>query len=167
MSLRLAVSDDVPYVMEIIRKVLPRMHAAGNYQWDEYYPTEATFQKDIKNDTLYVFDKAGVIKGCIVADDNHAYAYDDIPWALARFDCLALHRLAVDPDFQGRGLAQKILNGVIEEGKAKGYYGIHTDTSMENKPMQQLFEKLGFEFRGKLNLDENLDNWYAAYEKTF
>ena len=38
---------------------------------------------------------------------------------------------------------------------------------MENKPMQQLFEKLGFEFRGKLNLDENLDNWYAAYEKIF
>lgn len=167
MSLRLAVSDDVPYIMGIIRNVIPRMHTAGNYQWDEFYPNEATFHKDIKKDTLYVYDEAGVIKGCIVADDNHAFAYDDIPWELARMDCLALHRLAIDPHFQGQGLAQKILIDISEIGKEKGYYGIHTDTSLENKPMQKLFEKLGFEYKGQLNLDHNLENWYVAYEKIF
>lgn len=167
MALRSAVSDDVPYIMGIIGKVIPRMHAAGNYQWDEYYPTDATFKKDIKNGTLYVYEEAGVIKGCIVADENHAYAYDDIPWELARMDCLALHRLAVDPQFQGQGIAQKILAGIIEKGIEKSYLGIHTDTSQENKPMQQLFGKLGFDYKGHLNLDDNLDNWYAAYEKVF
>ena len=167
MSLRSAVSDDVPYIMGIIRKVIPRMHAAGNYQWDEYYPTDATFKKDIKNGTLYVYEEDSVIKGCIVADDNHAFAYDDIPWKLARMDCLALHRLAVDPQFQGQGIAQKILSGAIETGEEKSYLGIHTDTSQENKPMQQLFKKLGFDYKGHLNLDDNLDNWYAAYEKVF
>lgn len=167
MSLRLAVSDDVPYIMGMIRKVIPRMHAIGNYQWDEYYPTEATFQKDIKSDTLYVYEETGVIKGCIVADNNHAFAYDDIPWDLARIDCLALHRLAIDPAFQGQGLAQEILTEIISIGQDKGYLGIHTDTSLENKPMQQLFEKLGFIYKGQLNLDTNLDNWYVAYEKIF
>lgn len=167
MSLRLAVSEDVPHIMSIIRKVIPRMHTAGNYQWDEFYPNEATFQKDIKKETLYVYEEAHVIKGCIVADNNHAFAYDDIPWELARMDCLALHRLAVDPHYQGQGLAQKILSGIIEIGRKKGCYGIHTDTSLENKPMQKLFEKLQFEYKGKLNLDENLNNWYVAYEKVF
>src|SRR5699024_12861108 len=61
----------------------------GNYQWDEYYPTDVTFKKDIKNGTLYVYEEESVIKGCIVADDNHAFSYDDIPWELARMDCLA------------------------------------------------------------------------------
>lgn len=167
MSLRLAENDDVPYIMEIIRKVIPGMHAAGNYQWDEYYPAETTFNKDIKNGTLYVFEEENVIKGCIVADDNHAFAYDDIPWALARMDCLALHRLAVDPNFQGQGIAQKILRGIIEIGQEKSYLGIHTDTSQENKPMQQLFGKLGFDYKGHLNLDDNLNDWYTAYEKVF
>ncbi len=167
MSLRLAGSDDVPYIMEIIKKVIPRMHAAGNYQWDEYYPTDATFKKDIKNGTLYVYEEGNEIYGCIVADDNHAFAYDDIPWELARMDCLALHRLAVDPTFQGQGIAQKILSGIIEIGQEKSYLGIHTDTSQENKPMQRLFQKLGFEYKGHLNLDENLHDWYAAYEKVF
>lgn len=167
MTLRPAVIDDVPYIMEIIKKVIPRMHAAGNYQWDEYYPTDATFKKDIKNDTLYVYEADGIIKGCIVADENHAFAYDDIPWALARMDCLSLHRLAVDPQFQGQGIAQKILEGIIDIGLEKSYLGIHTDTSQENKPMQQLFGKLGFDYKGHLNLDGNLDNWYTAYEKVF
>lgn len=167
MSLRLAESGDIPYIMEIIKKVIPKMHAAGNYQWDEYYPTDVTFKKDIKNGTLYVYEEESVIKGCIVADDNHAFAYDDIPWELARMDCLALHRLAVDPQSQGQGIAQKILRGIIEIGQDKSYLGIHTDTSQENKPMQRLFAKLGFDYKGHLNLDDNLNDWYAAYEKVF
>src|SRR5699024_7195081 len=48
-----------------------------------------------------------------------------------------------------------------------GYLGIHTDTSLENGKMQYLFEKQGFEFRGRLHLDENEDDWYVAYEKVF
>lgn len=82
-------------------------------------------------------------------------------------DCLALHRLAVDPQSQGQGIAQKILRGIIEIGQDKSYLGIHTDTSQENKPMQRLFAKLGFDYKGHLNLDDNLNDWYAAYEKVF
>ena len=49
----------------------------------------------------------------------------------------------------------------------KGIKGIHTDTSLENEKMQYQFEKNEFEFKGKLNLDDNLDDWYVAYEKVF
>src|SRR5699024_11336219 len=125
--------------------------------WDEYYATDATIKKNIKNGTFYVFEEEAVIKGCIAADDNHAFAYDDIPWELARIDCLALHRLAVDPQYQGQGLAQKILKGIVEIGREKEYHGIHTDTSQENKPIQQMFVKLVFTLYIQLNLDYNLD----------
>ena len=167
MTLRLAKSDDVDRVMEIVESVIPAMHKAGNYQWGADYPTAEVFLNDVKNGSLYVYEEESVIKGCIVADENHAYAYDDIPWELARIDCLATHRLAISPNFQGQGLAQKIIQGIIDVGKERGYLGIHTDTSLENKPMQYLFGKLGFEFKGQLNLDDNLDDWYVAYEIVF
>ncbi|MCK1977196.1 GNAT family N-acetyltransferase [Jeotgalicoccus huakuii] len=167
MALRLAVMSDVPHIMDIVSRVIPEMHAVGNYQWDENYPNASVFQDDVKAESLYVFEEDGVIKGCITADDNHAFSYDDIPWELARIDCLATHRLAIDPNFQGQGLAQKIIREIIEVGKQKGYLGIHTDTSLENKAMQYLFTKLGFEFKGNLNLDDNLDDWYVAYEIVF
>lgn len=167
MSLRLASIEDVPRIMEIIGKVIPKMHSAGNYQWDETYPNETRFEEDIEAGTLYVFEEEGMIKGCVVADNHHPFSYDDIPWELARFDAAALHRLAVDTDFQGQGLARKMITEIGGILKEKGFYGIHTDTSLENKAMQQLFDTLGYVYKGQLNLDDNLDRWYVAYEKVF
>lgn len=75
--------------------------------------------------------------------------------------------MAVDPEFQGQGIASRMMKAIEALLIAEGIKGIHTDTSLENKKMQYQFEKNGYEFKGQLNLDENLDDWYVAYEKVF
>src|SRR5258708_13773017 len=47
MRIRLAIGDDLPALMGLMRRVVPLMRAAGNLQWDETYPNEAVFQRDI------------------------------------------------------------------------------------------------------------------------
>ena len=51
--IRLATFDDLDGVMEVIHAVVPIMNAAGNFQWNESYPTEAHFTVDIDHEDLW------------------------------------------------------------------------------------------------------------------
>lgn len=167
MTLRKATASDLKRVMEIKESVVPLMIDSGNTQWSEYYPDLERFEEDLRTGTLYVFEEGGHVKGFAVVDDDHPYPYDDIPWELRRADSRALHRMAVDPAYQGNGISTRMMGEIEGMLIEKGIKGIHTDTSLENGKMQYQFEKNDFEFKGKLNLDDNLDDWYVAYEKVF
>ena len=45
--LRLATMQDLTRIMAIVQATVMEMHAYGNYQWDEVYPTEQDFASDI------------------------------------------------------------------------------------------------------------------------
>ena len=167
MCLRKASVEDLPDILKIKEKVVPIMQASGNGQWSDKYPNEERFREDVEDGSLYVCEEDDRIKGFAVVDDKHPYPYDDIPWELTRSDSRALHRMAVDPEFQGQGIASGMMKEIETLLIAEGIKGIHTDTSLENKKMQYQFEKNGYEFKGQLNLDENLKDWYVAYEKVF
>ncbi len=167
MTLRKATEEDLSRIMEIKESVVPLMHEAGNTQWSDDYPDLKRFREDLNTQTLYVYEEDGDVKGFAVVDNEHPYPYDDIPWELTRADSRALHRMAVDPAHQGNGISAKMMAQIEDMLIGRGVKGIHTDTSLENEKMQYQFEKNDFEFKGKLNLDENLDEWYVAYEKVF
>lgn len=167
MFLRMATKQDLPYILKIKESVVPIMQSSGNSQWSDAYPNEEKFKEDLEDRSLYVYEEDNLIKGFAVVDNKHPYPYDDIPWELTRADSRALHRMAVDPEFQGQGIASRMMKEIEDRLAAEGIKGIHTDTSLENERMQLQFEKNDFEFKGKLNLDENLDDWYVAYEKVF
>ncbi|MCG1010261.1 GNAT family N-acetyltransferase [Salinicoccus sp. ID82-1] len=167
MSIRKAVYEDLDTVMQIKEKVVPLMIAAGNSQWSDDYPNRERFSRDIEAGSLYVYEEAGTTVGFVVVDDDHPYPYDDIPWSLTRENSKAMHRMAVDPSKQGHGIARRMMAAMEAHIRSEGYGGIHTDTSLENEKMQKQFERNGYQFKGKLNLDDNEDDWYVAYEKTF
>ncbi|MBB6238614.1 hypothetical protein HDC90_003256 [Pedobacter sp. AK013] len=47
MTIRLAVTEDIPFIMQLVREVIPLMHAAGNFQWADDYPNPEVFANDI------------------------------------------------------------------------------------------------------------------------
>src|SRR5690625_1991663 len=149
MFLRVATAQDLPYILKIKEKVVPIMQASGNMQWSDKYPDEEKFTEDLKDAALYVYEEDMIIKGFAVVDNKHPYPYDDIPWELTRADSRALHRMAVDPDFQGQGIASRMMEGLETRLIEAGIRGIHTDTSLENKKMQYQFEKNGYEYKGR------------------
>ncbi|MFA7745675.1 GNAT family N-acetyltransferase [Salinicoccus roseus] len=165
MSIRKAVYEDLERVVEIKEKVLPLMIGAGNTQWSEEYPDMDRFRKDVEAGSLYVYEEDGILDGFVVVDNDHPEPYDEIEWEVACAESRAMHRMAVDPSRQGRGIARKMMKEVEDRLEAEGTRAIHTDTSLENERMQKQFEKNGYIFRGKLHLDDNEDDWYVAYEK--
>ncbi|WP_031547184.1 GNAT family N-acetyltransferase [Salinicoccus luteus] len=167
MGIRKAVHEDLERVMEIKEKVVPLMVGAGNTQWSEAYPNQNRFSRDVEAGSLYVYEEDGALDGFVVVDDDHPEQYDRIDWEVPRTESKAMHRMAVDPSRQGRGIARKMMAAVEAQLEAEGIRAIHTDTSLENERMQKQFEKNGYTFKGKLHLDDNDDDWYVAYEKVF
>ena len=63
--LRLATMQDLTRIMAIVQDTVREMHAYGNYQWDEVYPTEQDFAADITQGDLFVSEAEGQICGLI------------------------------------------------------------------------------------------------------
>lgn len=167
MRLRKAEGNDLPRILEITSAVVPLMQASGNTQWTEVYPNISRFEADIENGSLHVYEDDAAVRGFVVTDNEHPHAYGNVQWKVPRASSAAMHRMAVDPECQGKGIAGRMIESVESVLVDEGYQSIHTDTSLENEKMQYQFEKKGFEFRGRLHLDENEMDWYVAYEKVF
>ena len=106
--LRLATMQDLTRIMAIVQATVREMHAYGNYQWDEVYPTEQDFAADITQGDLFVSEAEGQICGLICINQTEPAVYADAGWTLAE-KALVLHRMAVDPAMRGRGTGSELL----------------------------------------------------------
>lgn len=94
--LRLATMQDLTRIMAIVQATVMEMHAYGNYQWDEVYPTEQDFASDITQGDLFVSEAEGQICGLICINQIEPAVYADAGWSSSE-KALVLHRMAVDP----------------------------------------------------------------------
>ena len=73
--LRLATMQDLTRIMAIVQATVMEMHAYGNYQWDEVYPTEQDFASDITQGDLFVSEAEGQICGLICINQTEPAVY--------------------------------------------------------------------------------------------
>ena len=57
------------------------------------------------------------------------------------------HLTAMSPEFQGRGLGERVWSAMLAKHKADGYLQILTTISARNTPVLNLYSKLNFRFR--------------------
>lgn len=161
--IRQATPQDIDAIADILQQSVPLMQAAGNRQWDGEYPNRRRFLDDIAAGTLYVTEAEGAVAGFVCANTELPPEYDAVPWQTSGA-AMALHRMAVSPQFRGRGLALELVRSCETLGKAQGFDCIHTDTNSKNAPVNALLNKLGYRFCGTITLRDNLDLFHC-YEK--
>ncbi|KUG07027.1 GCN5 family acetyltransferase [Solirubrum puertoriconensis] len=164
MHIRRATPADLPAILNVVRRVVPLMQAAGNYQWEADYPNEAVFQADIEREQLWVAELAGQVVGvaALTTDQDSEYAQAD--WDAAE-QAVVTHRLAVDPEVQGKGIAAALLQQAEVLAAEWGLRSLRVDTNSENKATQQLFPKLGYRFAGEITLAFRPGLRFYCYEK--
>ncbi len=164
MDIRLATTTDLPALGELIKRVVPVMRAAGNFQWDVTYPNTTVFGQDIERGDLWVADLDGVVAGVAALTTIQDAEYAQLGWDLSE-TALVTHRLAVHPDFQGRGIAAALLQQAEALAVARGIAVLRIDTNSENAATQRLFPKLGYAFAGELTLGFRPGLRFLGYEK--
>ena len=164
MRIRLATQYDLPALMALVRRVVPLMLATGNRQWDEGYPNESVFERDIALEQLWVADAEDSIAGvaALTVDQEPEYAQAD--WDM-NAKALVVHRLAVDPAFRGAGVASALMQKAEEVAAEQRFAVVRVDTNTKNAATQRLFPKLGYRLAGEIGLGMRPGLRFFCYEK--
>ncbi|WP_316734928.1 GNAT family N-acetyltransferase [Pedobacter aquatilis] len=164
MDIRLARKEDVPSIMELVKKVVPLMRATGNFQWGDDYPNPEVFETDIKIGQLWVAELDNKIAGfsAITTDQDPEYA--DAGWDITE-EAIVTHRLAVNPDLQGKGIAKALMQQAEIVANSRAIKILRVDTNTENKATNALFPKLGYSLSGEISLAKRPGLRFFCYQK--
>ncbi len=162
--LRLATYSDMEDILCIKNKAyLYHKDELKIDQWSEEYPNEEVFLKDIENEELFVYEKDNKILGFACLNYGPWDTYDSLSWN-SDDKFLTIHRVAVDTDFKGKGIASIILTSLEDIAKSLGCYYLKIDTYSLNEPMNYLIEKLGYKYVGSMKPYEEKEAW-NCYDK--
>ena len=164
MQLRPATEEDIPALMALVRRVVPLMIASGNHQWDEHYPNEAVFLRDIALNQLWIAKIDDDIAGVAAITMDQEPEYSQVGWD-PNEPSIVIHRLAVDPVFRGAGVASALMNKAEELAAARNIAVLRVDTNTQNEATQRLFPKLGYQFAGEISLGIRPGLRFLCYEK--
>jgi GNAT superfamily N-acetyltransferase len=164
MNIRPATLADVAPIMQVINQVVPTMRAAWNYQWDNTYPNPAVFEEDIKLNQLWVADMDGDIGGVAAITTDQYEGYADAGLDITE-TAIVVHRLAVNPKYQGKGIAAALMQKAEDEAIRTGINLLRIDTNTHNQATQKLFPKLGYVFAGEMGIAFRPGLRFYCYEK--
>ncbi|WP_409251047.1 GNAT family N-acetyltransferase [Bacillus sp. SCS-153A] len=156
--------EDIKEIMKMVKKTVEIMKSENIDQWTDEYPLAGDFSKDAESESLYIaVNEDEKVVGSITIDQNEPEEYSTSQW---RKDGPAylFHRLVVDPDVRGKGIASLLINKTEEVAKNQNVHYIRTDTYSLNKKAQALFEKNGFHMTGKIQF-MGKDNPFYTYDK--
>ena len=153
-----ATIKDLEEIDELAVRVITDMKDAKIPQWELSYPRKDHFLKDVLKNGLIIY-KEDTILGCMAILPENDPPYQTInSWQKEK--SIVLHRILVDPNTRGKGIAQKMLDFAIALGIREQYESIKIDTHLENYKMISFLEKNGF-IRG--DYIESINR--IAYEK--
>ena len=153
MEIRLAFPNEVDAIMQVMEDAKKCLAESGSDQWQNGYPNANIIIDDIISGQAYVALEEGDVIAYAAVTRSPESAYDAIyegKWQGGESEYLVFHRIAVVAANQGQKVAQTFLEGLIE---GFDYLDFRSDTHAENKIMQHIFEKLGFQQVGKVPVD--------------
>ncbi len=163
--IRLANIHEIPKILHITRSCAKEMMQQNIFQWSEKYPTKELFLQDYQRNELYVKELNNIIIGCIVLTSKIDAPYKTISWLTPNNNNLYVHRLAVHPNFQHQGNAQKLMTFAEDFALKNNYVSIRLDTFSQNKRNQQFYELRGYQKVGKVYYLNQCNDPFYCYER--
>ncbi len=165
MNFRQSVKEDIEDILIIIKQAQASLKEAGIDQWQNNYPNYEIISRDIDQKESYVLIDGNDIVGTTVLSFQGEKTYQSIyegQW-MSDSDYAVIHRIAVNQNYKGTGLASKIIDYVEKICLDKGVTSIKVDTHEKNLSMQRLLGKNKFEYCGIIYLEDGSKR--VAFEK--
>lgn len=148
--------QDIPKIMAILEQSVAYFKKAGIDQWQDGYPNSEVVAQDVANGQSYLLVDGNEIHGVMVVmttpDPNYAQL-DKGAWRY-HDSYGTVHRIAVNKNYPGRGLAAKLLVEAEKIALAKGCLVMRIDTHEENTGMQHVLANVGYQKIGELTLPD-------------
>jgi ribosomal protein S18 acetylase RimI-like enzyme len=159
--IRPAHIEELEVVNGIVRDATRHMDEQGIPQWDEIYPNNIRLKNDIENQHMVVVELEGRVAGLMVMNEEQSPEYADVPWKYSG-RVLVIHRLTIDPSYQRRGLAMRLVEFAEEIAATEKYSCIRLDAFTRNPAAFSLYEKRGYRRAGRVRFRKGE---FFCYEK--
>ena len=162
--IRCAKIVEIPDILELVKACAKHMEKKGIFQWNEIYPSRAAFEKDISRKELFVLKSENNIIGCITITPLMDEEYIPVKWLTPNKNNIYIHRLAVQPEYQGKGHAQQLMHFAENYARDKRYISIRLDTFGQNKRNQRFYKQRGYQKLEKIYFPNQSDYPFYCYE---
>ena len=135
------------------------------FQWNDKYPSREIFKEDIKNKSLYVSKINQEVVGCIMFSFRKDDVYKTVNWITEDEYNLYIHRLAVDPIFQKRGIARKMMDFAEDFAKSNNYISVRLDTFSQNPRNNKFYKSRGYNKLDDVYFPRQSEFPFHCYEK--
>ncbi len=141
---------ELPEVKQFYTEITSDLKNKGIGQWDFFYPNRFVMKNDLKNGTLFGIKEKNRLIGAVVLDTKESKYYQKLQWEDLTGGSLIIHRLAVHPLHQGKGIGKKLLNFAEEYAMEKGHTSIRMDVYSQNPKAVGMYERAGYQVRGSI-----------------
>jgi ribosomal protein S18 acetylase RimI-like enzyme len=162
--IRRAKIPEIPDILNITKACAVFMIDKGIYQWNEEYPSPEAFEKDIERKELFVLEKLAKVIGTVVISTLMDDEYLPVKWLTPNSDNVYIHRLSVDPKFQGKGYAQQLMDFAENFARENGFISIRLDTFSQNKRNQIFYETRGYKRLEDIAYPKQSEHPFHCYE---
>jgi len=160
-----AIISDLDKMYAITKSCGKHLIEKSIFQWNDYYPSKEVLQKDIELQQIWKLEVKNEMVGFIVLTEIEDKEYDSVEWLTKNERNLYIHRLAVDPVFQGKGYAQKLMDFGENFAVENRYASIRLDTFSQNKRNQYFYEQRNYVKLESIYFPNQSEFPFYCYEK--
>ena len=163
MKLDKATINDFESIIKFYDDVTLRTPDMETYaRWKKgQHPTEEGIKAYIEEGSMYLYKKNDAIVGAMAVTMYQGEDYHAIEWAkhVEDNEASVIHILAVNPDYQGTGVGAEMIREAINLSVDSDMKSIRLDALASNTPAHKIYQRIGFEHRGKQHLYAENTGW--------
>jgi ribosomal protein S18 acetylase RimI-like enzyme len=162
--IRRAKISEITDILSITKECAHHMIENGIYQWNEYYPTRAAFERDVARNELFVLEIDNKIIGTIVISTHMDEEYKAVQWLTPDDNNVYVHRLSIHPKNQGMGYAKDLMDFAENHASLNGFISVRLDTFSQNKRNQEFYETRRYRKLGDIYFPKQSEHPFHCYE---
>ncbi|MBU8892429.1 MAG: GNAT family N-acetyltransferase [Bacteroidales bacterium] len=150
MKVEKAKAGNILEVMYLLQHCIDDFNDNSVYQWNTSYPDYFRLLREVENGTLYIIKYKGVCIGTITFDEQQEEAFNEIEWENKSDKFIVIHRIAVFPSWQKKGVGRMLIEFAEKFAKENNYQSIRLDVASSSSHLIKLYESIGYACAGDI-----------------
>ena len=164
-KIELAEINDINDIMKMIHDCANDLIGKNIFQWNEKYPSRDIFLSDIEKKNLFILKNNSEIIGCVALSYDKDIEYNDVKWLTKDEKNLYVHRLAVDPKFQKKGIGSLLMDFAEDYGRDNKLKSIRLDTFSKNERNNRFYKSRKYTQLDDVYFPNQSEFPFHCYEK--
>jgi len=164
-KIELAEINDINDIMKMIHDCANDLIGKNIFQWNEKYPSRDIFLSDIEKKNLFILKNNSGIIGCIALSHEKDIEYTDVKWLTKDDKNLYLHRLAVDPKFQKKGIGKLLMDFAEDYARNNKFISVRLDTFSKNERNNRFYKSRKYTKLDDVYFPNQSEFPFHCYEK--